>query len=239
MSSLPQYLQDSFKTDGVTMAWGSDGFFWYSLCTPVDDQGEASVQWWSTHESPTPVRRDQTPSVIQEQLLARHGHWNSPYDTPESTIHEIIIKLGCSSAGGKDNLLILPRYTIPRIPHWSTPSGSGRIILLGDAAHTMSPESAQGISSAAEDALAIGLLLRHYCATRSLDLPEALRQVAKAYEKIRMKKVRFILKIARMSRYSMKKRTWCGERIRDLILRIFCTSFFHVWAVDPITNPLL
>lgn len=85
----------------------------------------------------------------------------------------------------------------------------------------MPPDSGQGVSCAAEDAVAIGLLLKHYCVARNLDVRGALKRTAEAYEKIRMERVGHILDIAKRSGDSKKKKTWWEERIRDAFIWIF------------------
>jgi 2-polyprenyl-6-methoxyphenol hydroxylase-like FAD-dependent oxidoreductase len=221
LSSLPQRLQESFHTESVTMAWGSRGFFGYSMCTPLSNNNPF-IQWWSIYESPMPPKRDQDPSAVRAQLLERHSAWKSPYDSLEGAVYQSLINLGCSPDQPIAPLLILPRYTTPRLPHWTSLDGSGKIILIGDAAHAMPPDSGQGVSCAAEDAIAIGLLLKHYGVTRSLDMRETLQRTAKAYEEIRMRRVWHILDIAERSRDSKKKKTWWQERIRDAFIWAFC-----------------
>ncbi len=48
-------------------------------------------------------------------------------------------------------------YDVPTLPSWS----KGRVLLIGDAAHTISPHAGQGASLALEDAMALGKLLRN------------------------------------------------------------------------------
>jgi 2-polyprenyl-6-methoxyphenol hydroxylase-like FAD-dependent oxidoreductase len=183
----------------------------------------AFVQWWSIYESPTPPKRDQDPAAVCAQLLDRYSAWKSPHDSPEGAVYQTLITLGCSPDQPIAPLLILPRYVTPRIPHWTSLDRSGKIILLGDAAHAMPPDSGQGASCAAEDGIAIGLLLKHYGVTLGLNVRETLEQTATAYEEVRMRRVWHILDIAKMSGDSKKKKTWWQERIRDAFIWIFCT----------------
>jgi salicylate hydroxylase len=66
-------------------------------------------------------------------------------------------------------------YDRAPLPRWS----SGRLTLLGDAAHPMLPHLGQGVNQALEDAVALATLLR--AATTSAGVPRALA----AYEKLR------------------------------------------------------
>jgi len=85
----------------------------------------------------------------------------------------------------------------------------------------MPPDSGQGVSCAAGDAVAVGLFLKHYGVTRNLDVRGALRRTAEAYEQVRMKRVWHILDIAKRSGESKKKKAWWQEWIRDAFIWIF------------------
>ncbi|GLB45283.1 putative extracellular salicylate hydroxylase monooxygenase [Lyophyllum shimeji] len=229
LTSLSQRLRDSFQTEGVTMTFGELGFFGYSLASPYkpgDDIQNHFIQWWSIYESSTPPSRTQAHSVVLSQLLERHGAWKSPHDTPDHGVYEEIIKLGCTTDGDpnipNETLLILPRYVTPRLPHWYSPSGSGRIILLGDAAHAMPPDSGQGVSCAAEDSATLGLLLKHYHVTKGLDLAETLKRTATAYESLRVKRVGRILDVAKRNGNMKKKLSAFQQWIRDRFFGLMC-----------------
>jgi salicylate hydroxylase len=66
-------------------------------------------------------------------------------------------------------------YDRAPLPRWS----SGRLTLLGDAAHPMLPHLGQGVNQALEDAVALATLLE--ACTGSADIPRALA----AYEELR------------------------------------------------------
>lgn len=57
----------------------------------------------------------------------------------------------------RDTLNLWPFYTIPRLSRWA--SSSGRVVLLGDAAHAIPPTTGQGASQAFEDAASLAKLL--------------------------------------------------------------------------------
>lgn len=218
------------------MTFGPHGFFGYSLCPTLAnlETADPDIQWWSIYESATPPSRDEAHAAIHKQLLERHGRWKSPYDSPKNPVFESIINLGCGSVDNpdqrNDTLLVLPRYITPRIPQWCSPSGSGKILLLGDAAHAMPPDSGQGVSCAAEDAATIGLLLKYFHLKCELGLADSLRKTAAAYEGVRMKRVWHILDVAKRSGNSKKKQSRLQEWIRDTVLWLICTSFSQVFV---------
>lgn len=99
--------------------------------------------WWSTFDT------DSVPSKttnldakeIKAGLQERHGNSADP------VVKDIISKAEVQS--------IYPTWVMPDLPHW----GQDGIVLLGDAAHALSPTTGQGASQALEDAQTLGLLL--------------------------------------------------------------------------------
>lgn len=84
------------------------------------------------------------------------------------------------------------KWTIAEIPELSTwSSRSGRTVLLGDAAHAMSPHAAQGAAMAMEDAAVLGEVLS------SLASLDDLPRLAALYEQIRKPRVARVAAIAK------------------------------------------
>lgn len=268
LSALPAHIQESFRTYGVTMTFGANGFFGYSMCSPLPDELPVApstspapfIQWWSTYQLATPPNRNEyiAPEEIKEQLLARHRDWKSPHDSDVSLLKQII-DLGCRSEsftfdpdpptsgrveharlGFDTKVVVRPRYVTPRLPFWSNatssaaetpPCGRGRIVLIGDAAHTMPPDSGQGASCALEDAVVYSLLLSHFLSvtgTSSADhsLGTPLEQAAKAYEELRKPRVHQILDIAKRNGNAKKDLGWFAQLIRDLFMSVLCKLSF-------------
>ena len=214
------------------------------------------IQWWSTYEIATPPNRKEqiAPEDIKEQLLARHGDWKSPYDSQAGGLFKEIIDLGCRSEsftfdpdasvtgkaedvrlGFDTKVVIRPRYITPRLPFWSNatspasetpPCGRGRIVLIGDAAHTMPPDSGQGASCALEDAIVYSLLLSHFLSisgqSSSDVLGTPLERAAKAYEELRKPRVHQILDIAKRNGNAKRNMGWFAQMIRDFFMWIIC-----------------
>jgi 2-polyprenyl-6-methoxyphenol hydroxylase-like FAD-dependent oxidoreductase len=97
-------------------------------------------------------------------------------------------------------------YDFAPISRW----WSGRVVLLGDAAHAMTPNLGQGGAQAVEDAYVLADRLAG-CAT----VEEALRE----YERLRLPKVRWVVNTAwRFGRLAHLRGRW-SQRLRDLVLR--------------------
>ncbi len=170
--------------------------------------------FWSTFATDAPPARTDD---VQALLIEKHGAWKSPY------IRQII---DAASDPRFTKLLVLPRYEVPYLPHWTSlhgtalapKTGSARIMLVGDAAHAAAPDSGQGASMALEDVQMLAMLLRHY----SSDLPK----VAKAYEDMRIPRVGRILRLGRRNGDGKREISWFRAAVRDLMLWIMCTFFF-------------
>ena len=99
---------------------------------------------------------------------------------------------------------------------------SGRLALLGDAAHPMLPHLGQGANQSIEDAFALAAVLKHAC---SADVPAALRH----YAKVRRRRTDVVQANSRRSgeRYDQVNRT-ADSRDRELM----DTRTLRAWIYD-------
>jgi 2-polyprenyl-6-methoxyphenol hydroxylase-like FAD-dependent oxidoreductase len=119
-------------------------------------------------------------------------YWFANLPTPEEPSREILANI--DSIEGKRRLLDLfwkdkipaieiieattdlraplPTYVLSSVPKLNR----DRVVLLGDAAHAMSPSSGQGASMAIEDAVILAKCLRDLPVERALERYEALRR---------------------------------------------------------------
>jgi 2-polyprenyl-6-methoxyphenol hydroxylase-like FAD-dependent oxidoreductase len=127
------------------------------------------VYWFATRNAPANTR--DTPAAIQARLLALFGNWCSP-------ISDII--------AATDPAAILHNDIADRPPlaRWQV----GRVTLLGDAAHPMTPNLGQGACQALEDAVVLA-----NCLGGTPDLDSALR----AYERQRIPRTSRIVLLSR------------------------------------------
>lgn len=121
------------------MTFGERGFFAYS----VSDKGEV---WWFNNyfreQQPEPKEIEQTlKAEIQHHLINVHKNDDPLFSRIIKNSHEIIA---------------YPIYDVPKLSHWH----KGRVCLIGDAAHGISPHIGQGASLALEDTAVIAGLLK-------------------------------------------------------------------------------
>ena len=149
------------------------------------------VYWYATDNVPEGQR--ESPGEAKARLTELFASWHRP-------IPELI--------QGMDPAAILRNDIYDRDPadRW----GSGRITLLGDAAHPMTPNLGQGACQAIEDAL----VLAHYLSTGP-DVPPSLRR----YESERIPRTRSVVTASRRvgALFQVESHAFC--RLRDLALR--------------------
>ena len=140
-------------------------------------------------------------------LLRRFGSWAEPVPALITATDEAAI-------------LRNDMYDRPPTRHWSR----GRVTLVGDAAHPMTPNSGQGACQALEDAVALGDSVK-----RASDLSEALG----LYERRRLRRANRVVTMSRQATRSVQieNRLLCtlrdtGARLlpRGLLLRILDTT---------------
>jgi 2-polyprenyl-6-methoxyphenol hydroxylase-like FAD-dependent oxidoreductase len=110
----------------------------------------------------------------RDDFLRRFGDWHDP------------IPAALAATAGDDPIVGIGIYDRPTIRQW----GRGRVTLLGDAAHPMTPDAAQGASQALEDAVALAEALGE-----TADVESALRR----YEARREKRANAVVKQSRQA----------------------------------------
>lgn len=129
-------------TEGaITFVLGSYGQFGY------DRLNDTLFNYW-TH---FPMEKEPTkaelkaidPEETRARLLERHGHWHEPIPSAIRATKPKDFKYGVLSF-------------FPPLPRWHTKN----VVLIGDAAHTMSPSTGLGASLAMEDAMFLANKLR-------------------------------------------------------------------------------
>jgi FAD-dependent urate hydroxylase len=156
-----------FAPDGgdYRMIWGKRCFFGYT----VSPDGEA---WWFANP---PARRERSPEELRALTAERaKQELLELFAGDEGPMAELIASTTGEIPFGN-------QYDVPRVPVWHR----DRMIVIGDAAHAVSPSTGQGVSLACEDAATLALCLR--------DAP-AVRAAFARYEALRRERVEKIVK---------------------------------------------
>jgi 2-polyprenyl-6-methoxyphenol hydroxylase-like FAD-dependent oxidoreductase len=126
-------------TENFNFVFGPEGFFGYC----GGSAGE--VMWWSNLPRERPYSSEELRSLssqaLKTQMLARYGTYYEPIPSLIARTEEIIA---------------LNVFDVQSLPRWH----DGRVMLIGDAAHAVSPNAGQGASQALEDAMMLAKLLR-------------------------------------------------------------------------------
>jgi 2-polyprenyl-6-methoxyphenol hydroxylase-like FAD-dependent oxidoreductase len=142
------------------------GELWgYGARFGIVPMGKDQVYWFAT--SNTPEGADEGLERRKRTLLALFEHWHP-------AIRDLL------TATPEDAMLRNDIYDLKPLKHWSV----GRVTLLGDAAHLMTPNLGQGACQALEDAAVLTA-----CFCRTDNIAEALHQ----YERERIRRTSAIV----------------------------------------------
>lgn len=178
-----------FDHDRIGTRWGE----WLGAhgmrfgITPLADN---QVYWYATRSQP--AEHIVASMDRQSHLTTLFAEWGIPVPaiiaaTPSTAIlqHDI--------------------YDLPALPTWV----NGRVALLGDAAHAMTPNLGQGGCQAVEDALVLAKSFQHYD-----DVPDALQ----AYQQARKTHVEAIVAQSRTLGIVLGSRSRMMSSMRNLLL---------------------
>jgi 2-polyprenyl-6-methoxyphenol hydroxylase-like FAD-dependent oxidoreductase len=175
------------------MIFGADGFFGYGYYDPANP---TSVMWWSHQQRvPEPSKEELhsiDPDILREQLIEQHRGWAEPVPTILRSARRILWG---------------PIHDLPDLKTWS----KDRVVLIGDAAHAISPHAGQGVSLALEDAICLAKHLRHV----------SYADAFVAYQRDRQARVEKIVAEARKRGEAKHPLTPGATRIRNLMLGLF------------------
>ncbi len=180
----------------VNFTYGPNGFFGYM---GVHD-GDA--MWWSNIPNEKELTREELAALsleaIKKDMLAIYNGYHEPIETLiANTLSPVKINIS----------------DIQFLPKWH----EGRVLLIGDAAHAVSPNAGQGASMALEDAMCLAKLLR--------DLPGDYEQVFAKFETDRKPRVEKIVAEGRQRGQDKQVVTPFQSKIREIMMMIFVNLF--------------
>ncbi|MBL8595876.1 MAG: FAD-dependent monooxygenase [Devosia sp.] len=173
----------------LLMTFGQRAFFGY-----IKDPG-GPVYWFNSFPA----------DEKQAQLIDRQaatGYFEALHRTDPAVNRRII------AAAAPHVSRIYPDYDVPSLPYWSR----GRVILIGDAAHAVTPHSGQGASMALEDALVLAACL---------DAEATPEGAFRRFEALRRNRVEAAVRLGRQGGTPKKAQGWFARRVRDLMLPMF------------------
>jgi 2-polyprenyl-6-methoxyphenol hydroxylase-like FAD-dependent oxidoreductase len=158
--------------------------------------GGGEVYWFATRNAPAGGRDE--PGQVHARLLEVFGPWHAPIaDLIQSTPEERILRTDI--------------HDRPPVRHWSR----GRVTLLGDAAHPMTPNMGQGGCQAIEDAVVLA-----GCLERGASVEEALAD----YERRRLERANgFVSQSYKFGRMGQLESA-AGRFVRDTLMRAMPAS---------------
>lgn len=181
------------------MVFGLKGFFGYGNFS----RKQSTIGWWYNIVKDKEITKEELSSVsneeIRRELLEICKGWNDP-------VEELILNTPKLIRGNV--------YDIQSLPSWHN---NRRVVLIGDAAHAVSPNSGQGASLALEDA--------SYLAKLIMEKPDSLSDVFEQFVHERRPRVEKIIAEGRRSGDNKKEMTPFTAWLRDQMLSIIFPLF--------------
>ena len=188
---------DASDDKAMTFTFGMKGFFGYS---PVNNR---EMLWWCNVEADEQEVKQKFSYMSDQDLKKMIGDDYADFHKPAPQL-----------IANSDELVKTMIYDMPGMPQWH----KGRVLLIGDAAHAVSPTSGVGASLALEDAMMLGKLLSEH----SADDYQKVFSEFQLLRKPRTEKVRYE---ANKRNSEKKVLTPFQAKIRDWMLLIFLRLF--------------
>lgn len=151
-------------------------------------------------------------SALRERMLDRYRGWSAPVE---------------AFIASTEAWLRTPIHDVPSLPTWSR----GRVMLLGDAAHAMSPAGGQGASLALEDAMLFGRL--------AADAAAPIEDTMARFESMRRRRAeRMVAQGYENDRRSLKELGPVGMWMRDRVMMPVFASFIERALHQVYTAPI-
>lgn len=180
--------------DSIRMTFGERGFFAYS----VSDKGE--VWWFNNYFRDQEPKPQETEKILKDEIK---DHLADIHRNDDPLFSRII--------RNSYEIIAYPVYDLPRLSKWY----KGKVCLIGDAAHGISPHIGQGASLALEDTVVIA---------EKLQLNKECEAAFHAFQSVRQPRVEKIIKNARKVGNTKTKTNPITAWFRDLFIGFFISK---------------
>ncbi|MCD9615851.1 FAD-dependent oxidoreductase [Chryseobacterium gleum] len=180
--------------DSIRMTFGERGFFAYS----VSDKGE--VWWFNNYFRDQEPKPQETEKILKDEIK---DHLADIHRNDDPLFSRII--------RNSYEIIAYPVYDLPRLSKWY----KGKVCLIGDAAHGISPHIGQGASLALEDTVVLA---------EQLQLNKECEAAFQAFQSERQPRVEKIIKNARKVGNTKTKTNPITAWFRDLFIRFFISK---------------
>ncbi|WP_278353038.1 FAD-dependent oxidoreductase [Chryseobacterium gleum] len=180
--------------DSIRMTFGERGFFAYS----VSDKGE--VWWFNNYFRDQEPKPKETEKILKDEIK---DHLADIHRNDDPLFSRII--------RNSYEIIAYPVYDLPRLSKWY----KGKVCLIGDAAHGISPHIGQGASLALEDTVVIA---------EQLQLNKECEAAFQAFQSERQPRVEKIIKNARKVGNTKTKTNPITAWFRDLFIGFFISK---------------
>lgn len=180
--------------DSIRMTFGERGFFAYS----VSDKGE--VWWFNNYFRDQEPKPQETEKILKDEIK---DHLADIHRNDDPLFSRII--------RNSYEIIAYPVYDLPRLSKWY----KGKVCLIGDAAHGISPHIGQGASLALEDTVVIA---------EQLQLNKECEAAFQAFQSVRQPRVEKIIKNARKVGNTKTKTNPITAWFRDLFIGFFISK---------------
>jgi 2-polyprenyl-6-methoxyphenol hydroxylase-like FAD-dependent oxidoreductase len=192
---------DGADRKSLNFTIGATGQFGY--CNIGQNQNEERWMWWCHLPQDRELTSTELSVVsnddVRKKLLECYGGWHEP-------IRAFLVNT--------PDIIKTKIYEVQRLPAWH----HDRVVLVGDAAHAMSPSAGQGASVALEDALYLAKLLQKSSAE--------IENVFAEFERVRRPRVERISAEAHKNETRQKTELGpLGCRLRNAMLSIVLPFF--------------
>lgn len=230
--------------------FGLEGFFGCGMFGGAE--GEEYVGWWTNRGTDKQSTYQELQEISDDEIKAElkriYGNWHSPVPqllnsslNGSQTTEEGIPTMDLNHAAGvadftpsaKSRILRLQLFDVDHLPEWYR----GRILLIGDAAHAMSPNSGQGASVALEDAMYLAACLRRKDLKPGVDMdwtdPLSVTSVLAAFQRHRQPRAQKIVDEGRRRGQDKKQKLgeW-GAWFRDIMFKLVFTCIKNRMGVE-------